>query len=160
MNQEALNRLTPGFFFQRFLHDIDPYKQTSTSWHCTGLMTARVTDPFFLNELRTKINARSKTPVGVLEVGFTFYDVPAETPFCENGGFVISVRVNNKYTMLGFSSHMDWYDHSLGNVKSEPSFAIMHYDLVTDNPNKLRSKLAEYIATHLVKYVFIDWVQS
>lgn len=160
MNQESLNKLTPGFFFQRFLHDIDPYKQTPTSWHCTGLMTAQVTEPFFLNELRTKINARSKTPVGALEVGFTFYDVPTETPFCENGGFVISVRVNNKYAMLSFSSNMDWYDHSLGNLKSEPSFAIMRYDLVTDDPNRLRSKLAEYIATHLVEYVFIDWVQS
>lgn len=159
MNQEALNKLTPAFFLQRFLQDIDPDKSTVVTKNNTGLMTAEVNEPFFLNELRTKINARSKTPVGALEVGFTFYDVPAETPFCENGGFVISVRVNNKYTMLGFSVDQGWYDHSSGHSDYGPCILIDKRDLITDDPNKLRSKLSEYIVTHLVTYDLIDWVQ-
>ena len=86
MNPTALNKLTPAFFFQRFLENEDPEHVTQFVPVIHDLQFVTVEEPYFLAKLTQEIKQQCGITPEKLEVGFSFFASRGGVQFYNNGG--------------------------------------------------------------------------
>lgn len=145
MTPESLNKLTPAFFFQRFLENEDPDHITQFVHALYALQSVAVEEPYFLAKLTEEIKQQCGITPEKLEVGFSFFTSRDGVPFYNNGGFNITVTVNQISTMVTFCPCVEGYYHSYG----EDGFMIQAGEMVTNDRDVLRWELARYIACYI-----------
>ncbi len=145
MNLSSLNKLTPAFFFQRFLKNDDPDCITEFTHVMHGLQMAAVSEPHFLDQLTQEIKQQCGFTPSTLKVGFSCFTPDDSVPFYNNGGFNITVVVNRISTMLVFCPCVEGYYHSYG----EEALMIHAGDMEASDRNPLRLDLARHIACYI-----------